>query len=192
MILFDAAGSMAGNTFPGLFSDITRIDQVRKALAQVLPGSLRQSAINPNQRASRRGHGYASSAIPTTAPVSLLRGRFFRDSQCSVYPLLSFFSDTDEREGGAMSADAAKTTQTEPPIPLASPYGLAMPTGYRVAVVPGALEISARLVNPEEIRNLMKVLRAGIAILEDTTDGDMDKPLTLSNRVAAVGGAPRK
>jgi hypothetical protein len=68
---------MAGNTFPGLFSDITRIDQVRKALAQVLPGSLRQSAINPNQRASRRGHGYASSAMPTTAPVFLLRGRFF-------------------------------------------------------------------------------------------------------------------
>jgi hypothetical protein len=67
-----------------------------------------------------------------------------------------------------------------------------MPTGYRVAVVPGALEISARLVNPEEIRNLMKVLRAGITILEDTTDGDMDKPLTLSNRVAAVGGAPRR
>jgi hypothetical protein len=66
---------------------------------------------------------------------------------------------------------------------------MAMPTGYRVAVVPGALEISARLGTPEEIRNLMKVLRAGIAILED---GDMDKPLTLSNRVAAVGAAPRK
>jgi hypothetical protein len=90
-----------------------------------------------------------------------------------------------------MSAEAA-TNLTEPSIPLPSPYGLAMPTGYRVAVVPGALEISARLSSPEEIRNLMKVLRAGITILEDTTDGDMDKPLTLSNRVAAVGGAPRK
>lgn len=36
MIVFDASGSMAGNTVQGLFSDITRIDEVRKALAQVL------------------------------------------------------------------------------------------------------------------------------------------------------------
>src|SRR4026207_489577 len=38
MIVFDASGSMAGNTVQGLFSDITRIDEVRKALDQVLPG----------------------------------------------------------------------------------------------------------------------------------------------------------
>jgi len=43
-----------------------------------------------------------------------------------------------------------------------------MPTGYRVAVVPGAIEVSARLCTPEDVRNLMKVLRAGYAILEDT------------------------
>ena len=45
-----------------------------------------------------------------------------------------------------------------------------VPTRYRVAVVPGALEISARLGTPEEVRNLMRVLRAGILILEDTTE----------------------
>ena len=38
MIVFDASGSMAGNTVQGLFSDVTRIDEVRKALGQVLPG----------------------------------------------------------------------------------------------------------------------------------------------------------
>jgi Ca-activated chloride channel family protein len=38
MIVFDASGSMAGNTVQGLFSDITRIDEVRKALGEVLPG----------------------------------------------------------------------------------------------------------------------------------------------------------
>jgi Ca-activated chloride channel family protein len=32
---------MAGNTVQGLFSDITRIDEVRKALAEVLPGAAR-------------------------------------------------------------------------------------------------------------------------------------------------------
>ena len=39
MIVFDASGSMAGNTVQGLFSDVTRIDEVRKALAQVLPSA---------------------------------------------------------------------------------------------------------------------------------------------------------
>lgn len=39
MVVFDASGSMAGNTVQGLFSDITRIDEVRKALAQVLPSA---------------------------------------------------------------------------------------------------------------------------------------------------------
>jgi Ca-activated chloride channel homolog len=37
MIVFDASGSMAGNTVQGLFSDKTRIDEVRKALGEVLP-----------------------------------------------------------------------------------------------------------------------------------------------------------
>jgi Ca-activated chloride channel family protein len=41
MIVFDASGSMAGNTVQGLFSDITRIDEVRKALGEVLPGATR-------------------------------------------------------------------------------------------------------------------------------------------------------
>jgi len=39
MIVFDASGSMAGNTVQGLFSDITRIDEARKALAEVLPNA---------------------------------------------------------------------------------------------------------------------------------------------------------
>jgi Ca-activated chloride channel family protein len=41
MIVFDASGSMAGNTVQGLFSAVTRIDEVRKALAQVLPNAAR-------------------------------------------------------------------------------------------------------------------------------------------------------
>ena len=45
MIVFDASGSMAGNTVQGLFSDITRIDEVRKALAQVLPGVAKHRKI---------------------------------------------------------------------------------------------------------------------------------------------------
>ena len=37
MIVFDASGSMAGNTVQGLFSDKTRIGEVRAALTAVLP-----------------------------------------------------------------------------------------------------------------------------------------------------------
>jgi hypothetical protein len=50
--------------------------------------------------------------------------------------------------------------------------------GYRVAIVPGAVEVSAHLGSPEEIRNLVKVLRGCIVAIEDTTDGDMDYPWT--------------
>jgi Ca-activated chloride channel family protein len=39
MIVFDASGSMAGNTVQGLFSDLSRIDEARKALAEVLPNA---------------------------------------------------------------------------------------------------------------------------------------------------------
>jgi Ca-activated chloride channel family protein len=45
MIVFDASGSMAGNTVQGLFSDVTRIDEVRKALGQVLPGAAKRRKI---------------------------------------------------------------------------------------------------------------------------------------------------
>jgi Ca-activated chloride channel family protein len=45
MIVFDASGSMAGNTVQGLFSDITRIDEVRRALAQVLPNAAKHRKI---------------------------------------------------------------------------------------------------------------------------------------------------
>jgi hypothetical protein len=70
-----------------------------------------------------------------------------------------------------MSEDVAPATSngTEPSAPTAS----AMPTGYRVTVVPGVIEVSARLGSPEEVRHLMKVLRAGLLILTDTPDGDV-------------------
>ena len=82
-----------------------------------------------------------------------------------------------------MGTDTAsiKTNLTE-----TSTHGLAMHTGYRVSVVPGAIEVTARLVEPNEVRNLMKVLRAGCIILEETTDGDLDKPLTLTTPAPKV------
>ena len=41
MIVFDASGSMAGSLAEGIGATIRRIDEVRKALAQVLPNAAR-------------------------------------------------------------------------------------------------------------------------------------------------------
>ena len=84
-----------------------------------------------------------------------------------------------------MGAEAASAKTN-----LVEPYGLAMPTGYRVTVVPGAIEVTARLVEPNEVRNLMKVLQAGCIILEETTDGNLDKPLNLTRPLPRVSAAP--
>ena len=63
----------------------------------------------------------------------------------------------------------------------------AMPTGYRVSVVPGAIEVSARLGAPGEVRELIKVLRAGILIFSN--DGEVDVPENFTHRVAAIRAA---
>jgi hypothetical protein len=59
------------------------------------------------------------------------------------------------------------------------------PTGYRVSILPGALEVSARLASAEELRNLVKVLQANTAIWADSA-GD-EPPLSLSKRLAKAG-----
>jgi hypothetical protein len=64
----------------------------------------------------------------------------------------------------------------------------AAPTGYRVSIVPGVLEVSARLATAEELRNLVKVLRASIAILADEPEGDADA-LTLTKCLSQASAA---
>jgi hypothetical protein len=65
---------------------------------------------------------------------------------------------------------------------------VAAATGYRVSIVPGALEVSARLATAEELRNLVKVLRASIAILSDDPADDPEA-VTLTKRLAQAGAA---
>jgi hypothetical protein len=65
---------------------------------------------------------------------------------------------------------------------------MAGPTGYRVSIIPGALEVSARLATADELRNLVKVLRASIAILSDDPAADSEAP-TLTKRLAQAGAA---
>jgi hypothetical protein len=71
-----------------------------------------------------------------------------------------------------------------------APTASAMSTGYRVGIVPGAMEVSARLGTPQEVRELIKVLRAGILIF--ATDGDVDIPESFTHRVGAIRAASLK
>ena len=68
-----------------------------------------------------------------------------------------------------------------------APTALAIPTGYRVGVVPNAIEVSARLGTPQEVCQLIKVLRASLLLFE--ADGDVDIPKTLAPRIAAIRAA---
>ena len=65
-----------------------------------------------------------------------------------------------------------------------APTASAMSTGYRVGVVPGAIEVSARLGTAAEVRELIKVLRAGILIFAD--DDQADVRGKFAHRVAAI------
>jgi len=59
--------------------------------------------------------------------------------------------------------------------------------GYRVGVVPGAIEVSARLSTAQEVRQLIKVLRAGILVF--AADADVDTSESFNQRVAAIKAA---
>jgi hypothetical protein len=69
----------------------------------------------------------------------------------------------------------------QPPMPQP-----AAPTGYLVSIVPGAIEVSARLGTVEEIRGLMKALRASTAILADEPEADVE---SLSKRLSKANAA---
>jgi len=74
------------------------------------------------------------------------------------------------------------SNETQPSAPTSS----ATSTGYRVTMVPGGIEVSARLGTPSEGRELIKVLRAGILIF---AADDEERPDSLTHRVAAIRAA---
>jgi hypothetical protein len=90
-------------------------------------------------------------------------------------------------EGAEMNEEVALEngggTEPSPPTPLV------MPTGYRVGFVPDAIEVSARLGTPQEVRQLIKVLRGSLLIF--ATDAE-DAPQTLTHRVEAIRAASLK
>jgi hypothetical protein len=75
-------------------------------------------------------------------------------------------------KGADMNANTASVPDgTNSPNPPAAPA--AAPTGYRISILPAALEISARLATAEELHNLVKILQANAAIWGNVTKTEM-------------------
>ena len=53
--------------------------------------------------------------------------------------------------------------------PQAQATAAVAPTGYRVSISHGALEISARLAKPDELQFLIKILQAQATIMIEAT-----------------------
>ena len=61
-----------------------------------------------------------------------------------------------------MSGNSMPAHESAPP-PVTAPAA-GPPTGYRISILPAALEVSARLGTADELQNLVKILQANAAI----------------------------
>jgi hypothetical protein len=83
-----------------------------------------------------------------------------------------------------MSRPPSETANTLNDQPLISQAPA--PTGYLVSIVPGAIEVSARLGTADELRGLMKALTASGAILSDVIAPETE---VLSKRLSKASAA---
>jgi hypothetical protein len=77
--------------------------------------------------------------------------------------------------------EAAGAPGEQPPMPQAP-----APTGYLVSIVPGAIEVSARLATVDELRGLVKALTASGATL---LEGQAVEIESLSKRLSKASAA---
>jgi hypothetical protein len=63
-----------------------------------------------------------------------------------------------------MSGNTALAPESTPAPATTPATGAAAPTGYRISILPAALEVSARLATAEELQILVKILQANAAI----------------------------
>jgi hypothetical protein len=75
-------------------------------------------------------------------------------------------------KGAAMSENAAVSPENAPTPSTPHTHPAAQPTGYRISILPAALEISARLATSEELQSLVKILQANAAIWATSTKAD--------------------
>jgi hypothetical protein len=73
-------------------------------------------------------------------------------------------------KGVNMSGNTAPAPESPPATPAPQPH--APSTGYRISILPAALEVSARLATAEELQSLVKILQANAAIWGTATKAD--------------------
>ena len=69
--------------------------------------------------------------------------------------------------GAQMSESTAAEPEGKIEASQAQATAAVAPTGYRVSISQGALEISARLAKPDELQFLIKILQAQAAIMTE-------------------------
>jgi hypothetical protein len=72
------------------------------------------------------------------------------------------------QKGAKMSVSTAIEPEGKIEAPAQATAAVA-PTGYRVSISQGALEISARLAKPDELQFLIKILQAQATIMIEAT-----------------------
>jgi hypothetical protein len=75
-------------------------------------------------------------------------------------------------------------------ISIGSVNGVTPASGYRVSMVSGALEVSARLSAPEELELLVKVLEANKALWPNATKGTLAPQTKAKATLELLDGAP--
>jgi hypothetical protein len=76
-----------------------------------------------------------------------------------------------QQKGADMSVSTASESEGKVEEPQAPAIAVAR-TGYRVSISQGALEISARLSNPDELQFFIKILQANAAIMVEASEKD--------------------
>ena len=71
------------------------------------------------------------------------------------------------QKGAKMSVSIVSEPDGKIEAPQAQATAAVAPTGYRVSISQGALEISARLAKPDELQFLIKILQAQAAIMTE-------------------------
>ena len=75
-------------------------------------------------------------------------------------------------KGADMSGNTAPSNDSTTGPSTAAATGAAAPTGYRISILPAALEISARLATPEELQILVRILQANAVIWATATKNE--------------------
>ena len=151
-----------------------------------LPSKVTCRCVYPNVRlvpkadlaSSEPSHPFGDSSPRENALANTQHERLRHGNHA---PELEFsYLLTTMADHAIMSAKRSSTSADMSGNPMPAPEGapvlssapVAPPTGYRVSILPAALEISARIATADELQNLVKILQANAAIWASVTKNE--------------------